>query len=325
MKKIAVLGWAGHGNLGDELMLDGLKNLFKGCEFMVMSNDNRGTYPFIDFDAINSCDLCILGGGELIHADHLFMPTPSIFKAPSLMYRIYARTPLAHLPWTHRIKIPKIIFGCGVNAEGSSQLKLNVIEDLERFDYIGVRDNTSLNILKSFPRLKDKVFLSYDASFGIKIDRSWEAYDKVDRAIIIPTDRFTVGDEGVLERDIAVKSRDWLNEKLVSYKEKIFIAFGEIDNDDYETCKILSDKSSTILRSNNLLLQEILVMMGISKIVFPYRLHGLILSFITGTPYDFYPYHWKLQRVNDTIKDKKVEEIQNTQKAIADEIMEMIM
>ena len=64
-----------------------------------------------------------------------------------------------------KIKIPKIILGCGVNAISPNELSPNVIQDLEQFSYIGLRDNTSLNILKAIPRLKGKVDLFHDLAF----------------------------------------------------------------------------------------------------------------------------------------------------------------
>lgn len=328
-KNIALLGWFGHRNVGDELMLIGLKQLFPNSNFTVMSNDNIGEYPYIDFDTINKCDLCILGGGELIHSDHLFMPTPNRFyKKSSFFYHAYARSPLGKRPWVHRIKIPKIIFGCGVNVDNASQLKTNVIKDLMQFSFIGLRDNVSFEILRSFPQLKNKVHISHDPAMAIDVSMSCE--HSLNRAVIIPTYRKTYGDKGV--RIHSLNSVDWLTlewlmKNVSHYQKIIYLAFGEKDNDDYVICNHLnelnhnlSEEPAQIFNANKLTLSSILSLFGESSIVFTYRLHGLILSFLTKTPYYFYPYHWKVQRVHDTIKNLTLEKIRETQKTIVKEL-----
>jgi polysaccharide pyruvyl transferase WcaK-like protein len=242
----------------------------------------------------------------------------SPLKIPPSFYRLYAHTPFAHKSWVSRIKIPKIILGCGVNAKGPSELRTNVIKDLEQFDFIGLRDNVAVSILKSFPQLKSKVHLFYDLGFAIDTNGlSWK--HSKNRAVVIPTDRFTRSDRGVTECEVAIKSREWLKEKLKPYEKTVFLAFGEQDNNDLETCETLAfycTNKSEIIKASQHSLEEILNLIGDSQITLPYRLHGLILSFLTGTRYEFYPYHWKLQRVHDTIKGLDLEEIKQKQKAI---------
>ena len=81
MKSVAILNWGGHGNFGDEIMLEGLRQLFQGWQIQVVSDNDKSTYPKIDFDAVNKCDLFVLGGGELINADRLFFALPSYFHS----------------------------------------------------------------------------------------------------------------------------------------------------------------------------------------------------------------------------------------------------
>jgi hypothetical protein len=47
--------------------------------------------------------------------------------------------------------------------------------------------------------------------------------------------------------------------------------------------------------------------------LFPFKLHGLILAHMANIPYRFNPYHRKVQRVYDTIKNVTVEEIRQKQ------------
>lgn len=317
-KKVAVLGWFGHRNFGDDLILDGLCELFRGWQVHVFTSDHVSGYPYLDIDAVNKCDLFVLGGGELINSDFLFMPAPSRFKIPSLSYRLYAHSSFAHSPWTHKIKIPKVILGCGVNVENSSQLKSNVIKDLEQFNYIGLRDNVAVSILDSIPRLKGKVHLFHDLAFSVNVPNlHWKHSE--DTAVVIPTDRLSYGDRGVKEHLIASKSSEWLNERLKTYKETVFLSFGEQDNNDYLTCLLLAHSNSEIVKATSL--NQVLSLIGEATITFPYRLHGLILSFLVGTKYEFYPYHWKVQRVHDSIQGFVPKEIREKQRKIVDEIV----
>lgn len=319
--KVAVLGWYGHGNFGDDqVILRGLQNLFKDWEVVVMSSDDKGTYPMIDINRVNECDLFVLGGGELIGPNYLFMFPP--VKIPRQVQRLYARSSLSHRPWFHKITIPKVILGCGVNIERPDELRSNVVKDLEQFDYIGLRDNKSVEILRLIPQLEDKVHLFHDLGFSINIEGIGHSHYS-DRAVVIPTDRFTFSDRGVQECNVAMKSWRWLKERLEPYKKHIYLAFGGEDNNDLQTCRTLSLSCSNdgqIVNCSRLSLERIVEIIGDSSLTFPYRLHGLILSFLTGTKYEFYPYHRKLQRVHDTITGLDPKEIQRKQKASFNEI-----
>ena len=314
--KVAVYCWAGHQNFGDELILEGMKKLFKGWQVVVMSNEEpvKGSYPLIDFGKVNECDLFVLGGGELIQRSWLFSKISNC--------RFY---PFKKQSWIHQIKIPKMILGCGVNAESACELSKYTVGGLEQFGYIGLRDNVAVNILQSFPQLTRKVHLFYDLAFALDTPKfCWRP--KNNTAVVVPTDRFNFGDYGVRETEISVKSEKWLNSRLQSYDKTVFLAFGKQDNDDYETCKELSRGVSNVevLRCEKLSLPKVLDIISKASMVFPYRLHGLILSYIVGAPYEFYPYHWKLKRVHDTISGLNIDFIQKKQKECFEEAKEMV-
>jgi polysaccharide pyruvyl transferase WcaK-like protein len=301
--KVAVLGWYGHRNFGDELLLEGLKQLFSGWEILVFSDNQKSSFPMIDFNAVNNCDLFVLGGGELINTDRLFI----------------------HSPWVHNIKIPKIILGCGVNAEKAKQLKKDVLKDLEQFSYIGLRDGTAESILKSIPKLKDKTHLFYDLVFSVDTNGfSWR--NSTNAAVVIPTDRHTNrSDKGIREYNLAKKTQKWLIKKLATYEKAVFLPFGQEDNNDYETSLKLSRciKKSEILQPNMLTPSKVYRLISESAIVLPYRLHGLVLAYLLGAKYEFYPYHWKLNRVNETITQLPPSIIRQKQKECFKEALEI--
>ena len=315
MQTVATLGYYGMGNFGDDLILDGLRQLFKGWEVQVYSTCTGGAYPTLDFEKINKCDLFIVGGGELIHKDCLAQPTPCRFKFKnhSLAYKLYNRTFLAHLPYLKQVKTRKVMLGCGVDA---TTLNRNVLADLEQFNFIGLRDNASVEILKQYPKLVDKTRLFYDLAFQLTPPKSAK---KSDYAAVIPTHR-----EG-LELEA---SKAWLQENAAGYKTAWLIPFGKIDNDDYTTARVLSPSLSlagvserSFMLPSQVNFNEVCKVMSGAKEVFTYRLHGLILAHMLGVPCRFYPYHPKLNRVHETLAGLSVDTVRVEQLKMMEEII----
>ena len=91
---ITILGWYGHRNIGDEAMLEGLHillNRFFGKPEIKVMSDNSEQVPEFNVKEINEGDLLILGGGELINRDRIFIDMPG---------------------WEQKIKIPKNCYLC---------------------------------------------------------------------------------------------------------------------------------------------------------------------------------------------------------------------
>ena len=305
LKTVAVLGWLGHQNFGDDLFVKAYQEMFAGWDIKVYSNSPTATYPLINFDEVNKCDLFVLGGGELINKTRLFLLDA----------------------WSHKISIPKIILGCGVNTQYAKQLSLLVIRELEQYSFIGVRDIHSLKILRSFPSLKDKVELFYDLAFAldvakfavpVKIDERWGFGPKVKPlcAVVIPTDRNNLNrqsDRGIKEVNLIKTSSKWLKNQLAPYAHTVFIPFGKEDNHDGHTCCELFGcsgikentpyirKSAEIIHDEDISLELVARRISEASIVFTYRLHGLILAFMLKRNYVFYPYHHKLSNMQETL------------------------
>lgn len=316
-RTVAIAGWYGHRNMGDSLVLAGLKHLFQDWNFYVMSNTDTSTVPMVDVGLINKCDLFVLGGGELIHTDRLFMNTPSIFglTIPRLVHRLNNRLKVFdNVSWFNKIKVPKVILGCGVNAENIDVVSDKVLDQLKLFEYIGVRDIKSFEMLNSVKDLRDKLGLFFDVSFSVSLRNNYHNMKK-DCAVVIPTDRSTCSDRGVKEVNVGLKSKGWLQDKLDGFKDVMFIPFGREDNSDYNTCRYLASgiKHSEILHPSSVNLNTVVEMISRCSLVIPYRLHGLILSFMLNRKYEYYPYHWKLSRQQDTINNLNVDEIRERQ------------
>ena len=274
-KKAAVLGWYGHNSFGDDLILEGIRAQYSDWQIVPMSH--------LNIKEINNCDLLILGGGELI-PDWLYIRQLPRFVR-GLSKKLFKRC-----SWVNKIEVPKIVLGCGVDAE---QVTEETVSALEQFNSIGLRDKTSVELLKKHKRLEHKTYLSYDMAFNLKPTIKQVTVDK-DLVVVIPTDR---------NNSIAYKSVDWLINELKSYKKVVFLAFGTEDNNDYRTCELLSKytKKCVIIRYNQLTLNKVVdIMLWANKIV-SYRLHGMLLAHMLGKPYSFYPYHPKLTKNYETL------------------------
>jgi exopolysaccharide biosynthesis predicted pyruvyltransferase EpsI len=78
-RTVAILGWYGHHNFGDELVQEGMRQLFKDWNITFLS-DTKNIYSQFNADIVNKHDLFVLGGGELINSDRLFFGSNWIRK-----------------------------------------------------------------------------------------------------------------------------------------------------------------------------------------------------------------------------------------------------
>lgn len=271
--KITVLGWYGHRNLGDEAMLEGIQHLFSEHKFTVL-NDKTSIQSIIE--KANQSDLFIIGGGELICRNRLFLPVPK---------------------WDQTITVPKIIFGCGVNSE---PLEPHIQQSLDTYRFIGLRDNESCKTIpRAYPCLDPSLILAKKYAF--------KSAKQENMAAIIPTERNCRNyDEGIvstsiLEDSIALLRKDIEREQ---FKDVVLLAFGTEDNDDLETCnrlqRYLPEYNTVILKPQSP--QDALDIVRHCRKTYAFRLHGLLFSWMLRVPFKCFGYHRKIKRAYDTLR-----------------------
>lgn len=304
-----MLGWFGHQNLGDELILEGIKKLFSGWHVNVYSDTDRSSYPTLDLKAVNDSDLFVVGGGELIHRDRLFYYSPFVrhTNIPAFLHRWFS------FGWAWRVKTTKIILGCGLESKDGF-INGAVYSDLYNCQYIGIRDTWSFDRLKE-AKVKGVEFFP-DLTYALNLKSAVKT--KEDLAVVIPTNRSHL--------DTVNQSRKWLTKLLAKYREVAFIPFGRQDNDDYITCLQLSAsfKNSYVLEHKDVTLEKVIELFSSCGLVVPYRLHGLILAHVLGKQFKFWPYHTKLTRMFHTVHGKTPEELMETQKLNFDRLMDKL-
>ena len=280
MVKISILGWYNHHNLGDEAMLEGLKYILdkkwiNGFDVM------NGTEPLPEIiSRINKSDYFILGGGELIHYDKLYLP----FKH-----------------WIKQVEVPKMVYGCGVTSE---KLQSHVVDDLKSFGNMYVRDKVSQSILEDY---NIPVELCLDPSISLINKYNIRAKPFKGLAVIIPTDRKDdKSDAGIIKTNIIQETKQQLKQDLMkeNIKEVILLPFGEEDNNDYESCKVLSkylEKDFNCVILDKPPVKQALKIISIAEKVYSYRLHGCIFSIALNIPLMVFAYHIKILRMLKTL------------------------
>ena len=288
--KVSILGWYEHGNLGDEAMLEGIQYLtekqFGSCDFTVM---NDATFTL---EKANESDLFILGGGELINRNRLFINYPA---------------------WDYGIKPRKIILGCGLNNPDYASLQDHVKRSLRRFEIVSVRDATTYSFLKEDPKLREKVCLSPDPSSVLASKHNITSKPIEGVAAVIPTDRTEAkrkADEGILVTGIVERTKAHLKQQLTQdgVRLVLLLAFGGDDNDDYASCRQLADylkDTFTVRVVKPKTPKEALELLSACSKVHSYRLHGIVLAYSLGIPFASYGYHRKIKRVHDTLMAEK--------------------
>lgn len=282
---VSILGWYGHRNLGDEAILEGFQYLFHNHRFTVLSDK----MPLQEiFWKANQSDLFILGGGELINSTRLF-------SFP------------AH--WDDYLTVPKMVLGCGVNAPNIESIQPHVLESLESFEYIGLRDLESCRILRSDPKLSSKIHLFLDPAITLAKKHGLEhCPESENTAVIVPTDRFrTEHDEGILHTDYVNQSLPQLKKDLEQDKIEnvVLVPFGGDDNDDMESCRqiahSLSDRLYVSTKCPETPRETLEIMAACSK-AYTYRLHGMLFAYSLKMPFNCYEYHRKIRKVYEMLK-----------------------
>jgi polysaccharide pyruvyl transferase WcaK-like protein len=315
-------------------MLVGIKFLAErhlSChDFLVMTNSRTSTVPVFDASTVNRCDLLILGGGELISPRHLW---------------------LKHNGWHKALTVPKVIMSSGVDG---AELKRHVWEGLRDFSYIGLRDNEAHRIIRGDEQLAGSVHLTLDPSLVLASEYRVRRCSEPGVAAVIPTERraWTRGDMNIFGKSKkAVKhhaaalvyaerrggfytniseSKKALGHELSKdhVREVKLLAFGEEDNDDLDTCKELANYlkpgfAVSILKPSTP--QEALGVIAGCEKVYSYRLHGMLLAYSLGVPFSIYPYHLKLKRNHDTLKELPVERALKVVEEAWDELDHMLL
>ena len=148
-KRVVISGYYGFGNFGDEAILSVLVSKLKslGCEIVVLSSNPRKTSMDLYVNSINSfsfsqipglikhSEVLISGGGSLLQ---------DVTSIKSLIYYLW----IIFTAILYRKKV--IIFAQGIGPINNTIARYITMLLLKKCTYISVRDDKSLDLLKSF-------------------------------------------------------------------------------------------------------------------------------------------------------------------------------
>ena len=173
--KVLALGWYGASNIGDELLLGVMHKWVKelGADLVIVSLNpeyTKRTYgtDSVDFHNIGEiarvmadCDLMLLGGGGIFQDHHPFN-IHALYDPLALDISQYARP----FYLAKQFGIPTLILGHGVGPLRSRSAKLVVKDIFSLADFVSLRDEHSLNLLKS---------IGVDRDIPVAADPGWFA------------------------------------------------------------------------------------------------------------------------------------------------------
>lgn len=192
--RVAVSGYYGCGNAGDEAVLAGMREAFARqaggrVRLRVFSQDPAATLQMHGLPAVErmsltalrstlkESDLLLSGGGSLLQ------DTTSM---RSLLYYLW----VVRLAYSHRVPVMFYAQGLGPFRRPLSRALVRLVAD--RADYITVRDEPSLRLLKTLGVRRPPIEQTADPAFALS-PASSETVDALLRAENLPSDEPMIG------------------------------------------------------------------------------------------------------------------------------------
>ncbi len=320
MNKVILSGYYGFGNSGDEAILktiiSDLKELQPNIEVLVLSKDPEKTerqYSVKSIDRYNvfqiikhikACDLLISGGGSLLQDNT---------SARSLFY--YLSVIRIALFFNKRV----MIYANGIGPIKRPLSKRRVKDVLERVDIITLREEDSYNTLKEIGVSNSNMLITADPV----LNHSYADRAEVDR--ILGSENIPTGVEFV-----GLNVRAWRN--IDNVEDAISIAADYI-HDEYSLVPLFINMSAEdrnvaervrrkMKRASYILQKEytpeqLIGIIGRTKLVIAMRLHTLIYASIFGLPVIGLEYDPKVRGYLNYIKQTS---ICNVEKITAEEL-----
>ncbi len=285
-KDAVISGYYGHKNSGDDALLYAIIKEIReekpNARFTVLSKNPAETKKIYGVDAVNrfnvlkvrsalkNTSLFISGGGSLIQ---------DATSTRSFMY--YTKL----LQMAKKLKLKTMVYANGIGPVNKAANKVKAKEALEGVDFITLRDEKSLEVLKQLGVDNKNVLVTADPAVGI------QPSDEARRKEIFEN-------EGIPEGDYFVVSvREWQGEKIASKiaevsryiidKYNMNAVFVPMQNP--EDCKISSECArlageGAYVINNKYGFKDIMAVAGKSSFVIAMRLHMLMYGANAAVP-----------------------------------------
>ena len=320
--KIVLIGNYGAGNLGDEMILEGLlntvKNVYPTAEITVLSGDPVHTEENHHIDAsekfpagiksffrffktetpkiVQKSDLVILGGGGLFGS--LSFHANIIWAIQALMAYYYRK--------------PVVMYGQSVGTVKKSILKKLLKKIFNKAKLIAVRDKKSIENLQKIG-VSQKIYLMPDLAFSKELKN----HGNKDRTVIISL-RQMAGLPKDFIKEIA-EFINWLAEEQDYHVEIVDFQKGHDDDSHLSRAVLNLTNSSNITYPNIDNLEDLYEHFAAASFVLGMRLHSIITALKTKTPFTAISYNEKVANFLDTagfeylnLEDLSFEKLKNS-------------
>lgn len=291
-QRILIGGYYGFGNLGDEALLLALLNKLRGClpdaRPVVLSQDPTRTTSEYVVEAIDrwsfskiwqelkGTELFIFGGGGLLQ---------DVTSLRSALYYLWL------IRMAQMRGVPVFLLGQGIGPLRSRFLQRMTARRLKQAEYIMVRDEQSLELLKRWGADRGQVVRGYDLALGLELEQG------------------TVGKSDLLAvslREVPGWNRGRFITEMAAALDEVRRRLGlraafiplhlQHDLKLTEEVRAAMAEESLELNLSGLKVSEALQLLAQARLMLGARLHALEFSLVTGIPFAALSYDPKVDQ-----------------------------
>jgi polysaccharide pyruvyl transferase CsaB len=291
-ERVLIGGYYGFGNLGDEALLFALlrklREALPAVELVVLSQEPRRTAAAYGVEAINRWNplaiwhelgrarLFLLGGGGLLQ---------DVTSRRSAFYYL-------GLLWLARLRqVPAFLLGQGVGPLRSRLLRRLAVRELKRAEYVMVRDELSLRLLREWGADRGQLIRGYDLALTLPSQPAQEGQDLLLVVLREPGRRDRGRARFIAELAAALDEAKW----RFGLRPAFLPLFPREDYELIGSLRRAMAVESVVLDPEGLPLPEVLKLFGETKLVLGMRLHALEFALLAGIPFVALSYDPKVE------------------------------
>lgn len=299
-ERVLIGGYYGFGNIGDEALLfallRGLRAALPAIEPVVLSHEPGQTAKAYGVEAVNRWNLVaiwrelgrarlfLLGGGGLLQ---------DVTSRRSAIYYL-------GLLWLARLRrVPALLLGQGIGPLQSRLLQRLTARELKRAEYVMVRDELSLSLLREWGADRGQLARGYDLALTLP---SPPVREGLDLLLIAPREPAT-GRRARRAQFIAelAAALDEARRKF-GLRLAFLPLFPREDLGFIEALRRAMAVESIVLDPEGLPLPEVLKLFSEVKLVLGMRLHALEFALLAGVPFVALSYDPKVEEFVRTVE-----------------------
>lgn len=311
------IGWYGAPNVGDEVLLDVLKEQVQslGGDLVAASVDPELTREMHGIDAVDYnnlgeiaralswADVLIMGGGGIFQDHHPF-GAEALYDPLVNNISAYARPALMARQWG----VPVVIWGHGVGPLRSSDAQSIVRDVFDNAASVSVRDTNSLALLRDVGVTRniavgpDPGWLYADVRLGIACQSQQPSKERNLKRLVVVVREWMLGSVAWKERLIAALDAtvtdDWMV-SWVAFQSRIGSSGATSDQglfDEIRQRVRIGCKGEFLVPASPV---EALAILEGADAVFSMRLHASILGLLAGKPVAGLEYDQKMRNAHD--------------------------